>query len=308
MGLFIPPNSDKNKDTQGSQNPSSDSNKTIFYTRPSVGLKLWGPLVPASDYLPGIYGLTALQTLLGLTMFRHTRIIWRQTSLISRISKIFSTVTGSYLIFNSGLEISRLIIPYDPWYEEAKSIRNQAIARGEKPNFWFGPLDYKPMSFKEWSEKVDDWVEETESQLNQEESSSFITQNPQFHQVYKQIRQLNKERNLEVLKNLKTPGMNEFLGLNNSQFINPEFDRPNLTLPDDNNLETNLDFLEVWELNDPWESLGRDTDYVVRFIPKYRWFEKLEELQKRQIEDNQEILKKQIEETLDEREDHKESI
>lgn len=285
MGLFIPPNSDRNNNNNnnsaGSKSKESngeDKTKIIFYSRPSVGLKIWGPLVPAPDYLPGLYGLTAFQTIIGLTMFRHTRLIWHQTTLLARVSKLLSVVTGGYLIFNSGLEISRLILPYDPWYEEAKVARIKAIRNGGKPNFWFGPIDYKPLSFKEWSAKIDTWVEETESQLNSNEPNNFMVQNSQFHSVYQQIKMMNKERNQEILKNLEMPGFKDFLP-NLQSFANPEFDRPEFVLPEDNELKDDLDLLEAWEMNDPWKSLGKDTEYEVRFIPKFRWIEKFEETQ-----------------------------
>lgn len=289
MGLFIPPNSDKsNKDVT----TNDSSKKIIFYSRPSIGLKIWGPLVPASDCLPGLYALTGFQTLIGLSMFRHIRIIWHHNTMTAAFSKLMCGITGSYMIFNSGLEISRLILPYDPWFEEAKLAREKYFDRtGKKANYWFGPWDYKPMAFDAWSKKIDDWVEETERQLDLNKgkldhsngisagSTSFSAQSEQFHSVYMQIRELNKQRNGEVLKQLEFPGFKEFL-LQNNQGNNPEFDRPELVLPEDNELKTNLDFLEVWLTNDPWESLARDTDYEIRFIPKFRWIEKLEETQK----------------------------
>lgn len=300
MGLFIPPNSDRNNNNN-SKNPANpkednqDDSKIIFFTRPSVGLKVWGPLVPASDCLACLYGLTAFQTMMGLIMFRHTRIIWHQTSFLARTSKLLSVVTGGYLIFNSGLEISRLILPYDPWYEEAKVSRSKAIKQGLKPNFWFGPIDYKPMSFKQWSSKVDTWVEETESQINHQESPTFAMQNHQIHSIYQQLRALNKQHNQDILKNLKMPGFKDMLP-NFQSFTNPEFDRPQVVIPKGNELKDDIDFLEAWELNDPWESLARDTEYEVRFIPKFRWIEKLEETQNFLKEREQQLKEQTIQE------------
>ncbi|CDO92704.1 unnamed protein product [Kluyveromyces dobzhanskii CBS 2104] len=57
--------------------PSDDSepvqNDPKFYTRPSLGLKLWGPLVPSSDNTAGLWSLVAIQTGLGLFLMHRFR-------------------------------------------------------------------------------------------------------------------------------------------------------------------------------------------------------------------------------------------
>ncbi|CCK69151.1 Mgr1p KNAG_0C00370 [Huiozyma naganishii CBS 8797] len=43
-----------------------DDDAGRFYVRPSLGLKLWGPLVPASDNRPALWSLLGVQTAVGI--------------------------------------------------------------------------------------------------------------------------------------------------------------------------------------------------------------------------------------------------
>lgn len=315
MGVYIPGGSsgsskgdDDDKSKKSSFFPSNNS--FTFHYRPNVGLKIWGPLVPASDFLPGLYSLTAMQAIVGLVMFKHVRNIWHVKTAFGRFSKFLNAFAGSYLIFNSGLEVSRLILPYDPWYDEAKAARATAKAAGQHVNFWFGPWDFKPMSFRQWSEKVDEWVLHQEAQLEHAEQNpnlqkSFSVANKEFHAVHMKLRELNKQRNSQILKQLQDSDSFKEILPNYQNFANIEFDRPPVTLPQENNLEDDLDFLQAWEMNDPWTALGQDTVYVVRFIPKFRWIEKIEENKKliqeaeKRVQQEQEKQFKALENELD---------
>ncbi|CDR47241.1 CYFA0S30e00782g1_1 [Cyberlindnera fabianii] len=276
MGLYIPPtggssgnssNSSGGKsDGQGGIFPTGSTTKIIFYSRPSVGLKIWGPLVPASDNLIALYGLTAFQGLFGLMMLRTVRRKWPDTTFKGRVTKFVNAVAGSYVIFNTGLEISRLSLPYDPWYEEARVARDAAKAHGKKVNWWFGPWDFKPMSFQEWNKKIDRWILEQEG--NATRQGVALVGSPEIGKAYEKMREINTNRQSQILSQLRDGSFKETLPhYQTSGGSSQHPDRQGVVFPPGNELKDDVDLDEIWAINDPWELLGRDTDMLVRFIP-----------------------------------------
>ncbi|XDT38719.1 Mgr1-like, i-AAA protease complex subunit [Nakaseomyces glabratus] len=92
MGIFTPPGkSDKRdaneeKPTLLGSNSKDETDVEKFWVRPSLGLKLWGPLVPASDNKTGLWTLVAVQSMVGLLCFyrfKSLRIIDRNGALNS---------------------------------------------------------------------------------------------------------------------------------------------------------------------------------------------------------------------------------
>ncbi|SMN20109.1 similar to Saccharomyces cerevisiae YCL044C MGR1 Subunit of the mitochondrial (mt) i-AAA protease supercomplex, which degrades misfolded mitochondrial proteins [Maudiozyma saulgeensis] len=72
MAIYSPSNNDDDKDDiKSNQEPPQQTER--FYVRPSLGLKLWGPLVPASDNRTGLWTLVGIQTALGLLCFHRFR-------------------------------------------------------------------------------------------------------------------------------------------------------------------------------------------------------------------------------------------
>ncbi|CCE63469.1 hypothetical protein TPHA_0E03800 [Tetrapisispora phaffii CBS 4417] len=71
MTLYTPP--DKNQKDKGdaAKNVDSSNEPLKLYPRPSLGLKMWGPLVPASDNRVGLWSLVGAQTLIGLFFLRR---------------------------------------------------------------------------------------------------------------------------------------------------------------------------------------------------------------------------------------------
>lgn len=234
---------------------NSKRDSWTFVQRPSIGLRMFGPLVPASDCRSCLWSLVVLQTGIGLAMFTQLRSIWHRRGAFNRIMKLALGVSGSYTIFNSGLEISRLMLPYDPWCEEAAKAREMAKLHGKPVNHWFGPWDLKPMSFNEWSDRIEMWIREQEDTAEYE---SIIISSPEFQRVYSVLRENNLRKNSEILSQLKK---NQF-----SLVFNPS--ESGLRVPDDNELQSDLDLLEVWEMNDPWTKLGYDCDIIVKFTPR----------------------------------------
>lgn len=144
---------------------------------PSIGLKLFGPLVPASDNIGGLYFLTAFQFSIGCICIGRARQLRKSrlfqlnipNTFLRRVTKYSCLVGGGYLSFQSGLEVTRLLLPYDPWVEEAKYYRRVAKKNGDSPSWWWGATGYyKPMSFKVWNERVQLWITNTENKLELE--------------------------------------------------------------------------------------------------------------------------------------------
>ncbi|AMD19494.1 HCL657Cp [Eremothecium sinecaudum] len=77
MGLFTPPagGKDSNVGKLPSTKPVKPDKdiKKHFYRRPSLGLTLWGPLVPASDNKIGLWSLLTIQTAFGLYCMNRFR-------------------------------------------------------------------------------------------------------------------------------------------------------------------------------------------------------------------------------------------
>ncbi|KAH3678218.1 hypothetical protein WICMUC_001647 [Wickerhamomyces mucosus] len=273
MGLYIPPGSSNggNSNDSGKKAPiKGDGNEKsfTFYTRPSIGLKIWGPLVPAADNLPAIGILLGIQTVMGSMMIRNLRKQWRTSSIFS---KVVNAGAGTYLLYKAGLEIPRFILPYDPWYDEAKSARDKAIRNNESVNWWFGPWDFKPMTLQEWNAKLDNWIEE-ESESDEE----FSQVNHEFKKVYLKLKQINRAKNSKILDELRQTSRDfKYILPNYQNFINAQLERPNLYIPEDLEpfitSDESIALDELWDINDPWEALGKDVDYIVRIIPKFRW-------------------------------------
>ncbi|KAL6947397.1 hypothetical protein ACO0QE_002280 [Hanseniaspora vineae] len=98
MGLYSPPDktpgssklregNSPSGNGEGNNNGSNDNNKDsnsdsqglpLFVSRPSVGLRLWGPLVPASDCTWGMWTLLGVQTVIGFSLLTKFRIsLWK---------------------------------------------------------------------------------------------------------------------------------------------------------------------------------------------------------------------------------------
>ena len=72
------------------------------------------------------------------------------------------------------IELCRVTLPYDPWYDEAQHYRRMAVKNGDKPSSWFGAYRYyKPMDFKTWIDKVGDWIENVEKEIKIDDPANF---------------------------------------------------------------------------------------------------------------------------------------
>ncbi|XBW37399.1 hypothetical protein QEN19_002979 [Hanseniaspora menglaensis] len=76
MALYTPPPGEENNNRPKVEKvePNEEKNKVLFYSRPSIGLRFWGPLVPASDCNWGLWLLTGTQMTIGYFFLRRFRV------------------------------------------------------------------------------------------------------------------------------------------------------------------------------------------------------------------------------------------
>lgn len=321
MGLFIPPssggdNNDPNK--SGSDGKKSNSKEdgvitlpnpsNLLPTNPSIGLRIWGPLVPASDNRIGLLMLTGLQFGIGLLGFnkarqlRASKLPYNVPNTISRrASKWMYALVGSYLIFQSGLEMTRITLPYDPWFDEAKYYRKLATRNGDVPSWWFGAYKYfKPMTFKDWNNKMEKWLNNSAVAISameekSDQNSGFfkinISNKPSHSPVlaklaekgrYIDIHQNLQKSNLDRYRELLAGDLKNVIELNKAERLdrileekgdvkyNPDYTKPHIQLGN-HKMESDEDFEIVWLNFEPWEELKLETDYDIRLIPRWRW-------------------------------------
>ncbi|KAI5951507.1 MGR1 [Candida jiufengensis] len=316
-------NTSNNKPTNPITNPSSSSDSdtttiiipnpaSLIPKNPSIGL-IWGPFTPSSDNRPALATMIGLQFLLGIGCFRFARNQLRRHPIIipnqppkymrngSMWKSIIAIGIGATIIFGSGLEISRMILPYDPWFEEAKHYRKMAIKNGDKPSFWFGAYKYyRPMELKSWTDKLGTWFDnaskeidnDTEqfgnlpielSQQQQPQIPKTATNNilyklnkkGNYNEIYKQLKEANNKRINHILKN-ELKDVNELnkaerLDLileGKSDLVNEDFTKPSIQLGT-HTMDNDDDFDMVWLNFEPWDELKLETDYDIRLIPRY---------------------------------------
>lgn len=287
-----------------------------FYNRPSVGLKVWGPLVPASDNKFALYSLLSFQTAVGFLCLKRFRSIKPLPSLhrfsnkSSRFafSKYIYLTVGSLFISQSLLEGARLsIFKYDPWEEEMKSVRQKAVfnnvikfyhknidptkfkikdmsngnllsinspqvkqsialinAQNEANHpliRYFGPIEYKPMSFSEYLDRVQYYLEALDSI---KDSDTF---NFESSQLRKQLI-LSDEEQRNIIKNNEKiyQDILENDVDSNVSTISVNQNRNVIMGPHRNELET-LDFDDIWSVYNPWSALQLDTSLSIKFLP-----------------------------------------
>lgn len=226
--------------------------RVVYHLRPSFGLWLWGPLVPAGDCRPGLYLLTALQTTAAMALFWRSRRV-RRPWLFGAFG------AGAYLTFQLGLEIAHLSLPYDPYYEDAAAARASATASGETPSRWFGPLRWKPIGYPEFSTRIDAWVEaQEERHMFQHVVDSLQHEGAsQHHAVWQQLRADNAAVEQLVLNHTLPYSAPSPLS---TAFLPPPLSLRNFVPATSEDLEL------VWDQVDPWSDPSA-VGISLRFIP-----------------------------------------
>lgn len=295
LPLTLPPDkSSVHGDISSTDLPGSHE-QSFIPRNPSVGLRLFTPLVPASDNKPALFLVSTFQLLMGLTLMtrRIPRIgespFWARTGSITRI------LAGSGLIFLSGLEYARMMIPYDPWCEEAKKWRKWAIKRGYNPSWWFGAIWwYDPMLMEEWRERTSIWVDNTanamETPQGSTNSSSILLssidlgpnqslrmgESSTYHDIYSNLHQINRKRHRESLETSladvnelnKAKRLDALMEGKGDVQLNEDYEKPYIQLGDQR-IDTDADFENAWAVFDPWDELGLEVQHYIRLIPHW---------------------------------------
>lgn len=177
-----------------------------FANRPSLGLKMWGPLVPAADNRKGLWTLWTIQTGIGLyslyrfrklhlnqirtsmltsttgsmvnapSLNRFTKQPFTSTSKFIKWQKIGLLLLGMGLLSQSSLEYCRLkLLPFDPWYDEARLVRDKKFFN-DIIKFYYKDdhsLDYINVS------------NQTDTSSPNKDDSTVDTHTPHTHQLTK---------------------------------------------------------------------------------------------------------------------------
>ncbi|RKP32749.1 i-AAA protease complex subunit Mgr1 [Metschnikowia bicuspidata] len=269
----------------------------LFPRNPSVGLRFLTPIVPAADNRPALYMVTTAQLLLGLQWMTRRVPRIAESRFRARLASAVRYLAGSSAVLLSGLEYSRLALPYDPWAEEARRWRKWAWKNGHKPSWWFGSIwFYTPMSMAEWKHKTSAWIANTANALEIEENTSLaafkdtglltgISIGPHaslkagephtYEDIYRNLRRINRMRMQTALKE----ELSNVTELNKAERIDlilegkgpvhicEKYTKPNITFGN-HKMETDEDFEMMWEKFEPWDELGQETDFDVRLIPQ----------------------------------------
>ncbi|SCU95092.1 LAMI_0F00936g1_1 [Lachancea mirantina] len=366
MGVYLPPDGSKNPSTnlpRASNSGENGNDSAKFYVRPSLGLKLWGPLVPASDNRIGLWTLISIQTAVGLLCMSRFRslgngIIKKDISQIPSLNRFSTThgkvymaahgpttfggthsfrisdagrlsffnsprfmaikrslylLGGSILLSQSLLETCRLtILKYDPWYEEARSVRDKqffndiikfyhegvdatkfkvkdatsgnvlplnipevkqsvAVARATTEadtwvSQWYGPLNFKPMSFSEFLDKIEyhlEMVDFLRDKRTKDVAAKLLGK--QLHQddaekiALKKGNKESRERIYELVKNAPKNSMHQI-------FSRPTGANGIMLGPEVHNADE-IDLSETWSTFSPWLDLALETSLSIKFLP-----------------------------------------
>lgn len=393
MALYTPPGKSPSR-SQANENendkkddPKDDINK--FYVRPSLGLRLWGPLVPASDNKVGLWSLIGIQSAVGIfCMYRIRKLRGSLNTVRKNIADIpslnrFSTtqgelvmpppsltgtapttftaghgvqkasyggtafggassffkssseengksgfkfasfmtfkqviylLTGTLLLSQSLLEACRLtILKYDPWAEEAKSVRDKkffndiikfyhegidptkvrvkdassgnvmptnipevkqsvalvrAQAEAENPVIkWYGPLEYKPMSFSEYLDKLEYHLEMIV--FLQENRKAKETAMEIMHKITYSATEVEElvKKNVENRKKAYELVTNAHKGSIPLSDKVQTYPMRGVLMETENQSPEDFDLEEMWNLYDPWMNLALDTSLSIKFLP-----------------------------------------
>jgi hypothetical protein len=204
--------------------------------------------------------------------------VWR-----ARALKFTGILTGSYLIFLSGLEFVRLQLPYDPWQVDAAAARAKAEKRGEKVSWWFGPRGYRAVEYSTWKKRVDAQFEKGEEfhKLRQQRERRLDI----ARTGYTEIRERNREVSRAIIeqgltgaffKDMPVATENEkqkhAVFEENTPIDDKKLQRRKEWSGKGKNSDNGDDNAEKeepleWEDISPWDDLKEETDVQIRLIP-----------------------------------------
>lgn len=211
---------------------------------PTIGLTLWGPLIPANDCKPCIFLLCGIQMAAGLTLWqvpgRQKPGVAPRSPWAVRSIRTLGVVSGTVLMALAALEAVRFMLPADPWVQDAARARREAEARGEKVSKWFGPKNYTPVEYTEWNRRMEQNITRAESMKERID----IARN-----VYHEMKASNRQRVHDLLTELQKTNVLS----------------PSVMASDGDSAAKSTD--PLWDPLDPWDELSAETDIEVRLMP-----------------------------------------
>lgn len=273
---------------------------TLFPNNPSVGLQLLTPLVPAADNRTALWLLSTAQLLFGVSLMTRRIPKMPESRLRARLSSMVRFTAGLGVVFMSGLEYARLLVPYDPWADEARQWRQWATRNGQNPSWWYGGImHYNPMSMLEWKHKTVTWIHNTQNvleavyeaeELPADETLAGVQIGPHavlkggdskaYSEIYQNLQRINQQRTRELLEGdlkdvselNKAERLDAVLEGKGKMQLNKDYSKPSIQMGH-HTMDTPPDFELIWANFEPWDELLQEVDYDIRLIPRWRCFE-----------------------------------
>lgn len=262
----------------------------LFPHNPSIGLRLLTPVVPASDNKPALAALSTFQLLCGLGLMARRPVRLGEAAWRARLGAVARVLLGAALVLLSGLEYARLLLPYDPWGEEARRWRHWAVKNGHRPSWWYGAIEhYTPMPMDQWRAKTVAWIGNTANAMETaplpaESVLSSVSIGPNstlkaaqagtYLDIYSHLRLINTKRTRSLLEGdladvtELTRARRIDAALEGMGRSNPDYSKPNIVLGS-HPLDSDDEFDMVWANFEPWDEIGEETEFDVRIIPRW---------------------------------------
>uniref|UniRef100_A0A060TDG3 ARAD1D47630p n=1 Tax=Blastobotrys adeninivorans TaxID=409370 RepID=A0A060TDG3_BLAAD len=245
-----------------------------WYSNPSIGLVVWGPLVPASDCKSCLYSLIGFQTVCGVA-FVSNSLRYKFQRVRSRTFRFFArssgTVAGLALLCGSLLEVARVQLPNDPWTIDAKAARRRdPESNNGFLNKWMGPKGYRAITLDEWVRRMSNNNVEGFNRNVSKEKIEIA------HVTYDEMRRQSREASRSILTQLQQDKQfpvqedpEEEVQQEHNQHRQPQWGQGNDSNQKDQKDQTADEEVE-WDFMLPIEHLGEETDITVRLLPHTR--------------------------------------
>ncbi len=256
--------------------------RNLWFSNPTFGYVIFGPILPAQDNTIAQTIVGGLQLSLGVNMFTGKAM----NNPRLRYGRWLYRFAGAGLIFLTLAEIQRQMwYKWDPWILEAKRERIEAQKRGEKTSWWFGPKNYRTMSFDRYVNSLTNAysrVINVTDLVNQSLNDNSL-EREMITKDYVNRQILNKAIRIDVLKQLPSE-------------VDGQKDKDPHKLDELRQISEQLDFDDIWEELDPWEELWNNINYTYRLIPPFKVYSQEEDEEEDEISSGHEtelVLKQQ---------------
>ncbi|ANZ75168.1 BA75_02857T0 [Komagataella pastoris] len=242
------------------------------HQRPSIGLFL-GPFTPAADNEIALWTCIGAQLFSGLALIRMSRrFVFSPDQSVRRfLFKTFHNVVGAALIFGSGLEGTRMLLPEDPWKEEARKARILAQLKGEPVSWWYGPKSFVPSSRLEYTKQMQFHNFEVMHRSPQKIARALMIKDKlkdETNTLYSSIHEKAEQQTLRLSKDLQNnvplKGVTSYVPQFSTSNTDSKLYLKNVSL------KTHADLEKFWAEHNPWDILEEKISPIsVIALPKY---------------------------------------